>query len=52
MYLEQIDAMDASVFSGEILYENLPEFKEHVARWQRAIDQQEELNLADSLERE
>jgi hypothetical protein len=40
-YSEQLDALDASVFSGEILYTNLEEFKEYLARWQRAVESHE-----------
>jgi len=40
-YDEQLDDMDASVFTGEILFINLEEFKEHLARWQKAVDEHE-----------
>ena len=37
-YSEQLDDLDASVFSGEILYTNLEEFQKYLNRWQSAID--------------
>ena len=36
-YSKQIDAMDASVFSGEMLETNIEEFEQHLHRWQRAV---------------
>lgn len=38
------EAVDASVFSGDILYDkdSLHAFKEYVGRWNRAIQEQEE----------
>lgn len=40
-YSDELDAVDASVFSGEMLYTNLDEFKSYVERWQRAIAEHE-----------
>lgn len=38
-FAEQIDALDASVFSGDLLYSPLERqaLKEHCERWLRAI---------------
>lgn len=44
-YSEELDNMDASVFSGEILWTNLNEFEWFVRRWQKAID--EHKNMVD-----
>jgi hypothetical protein len=41
-YSEEIDSLDAAVFSGEILYTHFEEFQICVARWQRAIDEHRE----------
>ncbi len=43
-YDEDMDALDASVFSGELLITHLEEFKEYLARWQRAVEEQEHSN--------
>ena len=40
-YSDELDAVDASVFSGEMLYTNLDEFKSYGERWQRAIVEHE-----------
>ena len=40
-YSEDLDSIDASVFSGELLIYNLEEFKEYVERWSRAIQEHE-----------
>lgn len=37
-YSEDLDDLDASVFSGEMLETNLEEFEYYVDRWKRAID--------------
>jgi hypothetical protein len=42
-YSEQLDAIDASVYSGELLITHLDEFEEYLQRWQRAVDEQREL---------
>ena len=41
-YSKDLDSIDASVFSGEMLLVNFEEFKYYVSRWQRAIDEHEE----------
>lgn len=40
---EACESLDASVFSGEVFYDNESrnELKEYIARWQRAIASQE-----------
>ncbi len=38
---EEMDALDACVFSGELLYVNLASFKEYLARWNRAVEAHE-----------
>ena len=43
-YLDFLENVDASVFSGELLETNLEEFREYVARWNRAIESQDKLN--------
>ena len=43
LYSRQMDELDASVFSGELLYLNLNEFKDYLARWQRAVIEQESI---------
>ena len=40
-YAQQMDELDASVFSGELLLTNLTEFKDYLSRWQRAVEEQE-----------
>jgi len=35
---KEIDALDACVFSGDLLYVNLTSFKEYLARWNRAVE--------------
>lgn len=42
-YSEQLDYLDCSVFSGEILFTNLDEFQDHINRWQSAIDRHKNL---------
>ncbi len=37
-YYEEMDTVDASVFSGELLHTHLDVFEVYVSRWQRAID--------------
>ena len=49
-YFDLLDSVDAAVFSGEILHTDLPEFKEHVQRWSRAIKEQEEINKQEEEE--
>lgn len=41
--LQACEGVDASVFSGDVLYndEDRAELKKYVARWQRAIDEHE-----------
>jgi len=41
-YSYELDSMDASVFTGEMLYTNINEFEWYVRRWQKAIDYQRE----------
>ena len=42
-YLEECETIDASVFSGEMLCpNNIESFKMYVARWQRAIEKNEQ----------
>jgi len=41
--MDEIEALDAAVFSGEILITNLKELREAVARWQCEINRQEKL---------
>jgi len=41
IYSEELDTVDASIFSGEMLETNLEELKDYVGRWQRAIDAHE-----------
>ena len=36
-YSDEMDTLDASIFSGELLMTNLDELKDYVGRWQRAI---------------
>lgn len=40
-YSEQLDSLDASVFSGELLITHLNEFKHLLERWGRAVAEQE-----------
>lgn len=40
-YSDEMDTLDASIFSGELLETNLDELKEYMGRWQRAIDAHE-----------
>ncbi len=37
-YSEELDCIDASVFTGEMLFENLDEFQKYLTRWQKAVD--------------
>ncbi len=46
-YSDELDSLDASVFSGEILFTNLEEFQYYVSRWQVAID--EHKNMKDEI---
>lgn len=41
-YSDELDSLDASVFSGEILFTNLDEFQYYITRWQKAIDEHKE----------
>ena len=41
-YSHQLDALDASVFTGEMLQTNFEEFKNYVERWQREIDRHDQ----------
>ena len=36
-YSDDLDSIDASVFSGELLFTNINEFENYVDRWKRAI---------------
>jgi len=39
---EVCEWIDAGIFSGDLLYVcDLPEFKEYLGRWQRAVDEHE-----------
>lgn len=38
-YSEQLDDLDASIFTGELLYTNLEEFEEYLIRWMRAVEE-------------
>ena len=40
-YSDQLDSLDASVFSGELLLTHLEEFKGYLARWQKAVEEHE-----------
>lgn len=40
---EEMDALDACVFSGELLLINREKFKRMLARWQRAVEEHERL---------
>ena len=42
-YSDQLDNLDASVFSGELLFTNMDEFQDYINRWQRAIDRHKNL---------
>ncbi len=37
-YSDQLDSLDASVFTGELLYTNMEEFEDYLKRWQRALE--------------
>ncbi len=37
-YRDELDSIDASVFTGELLFENLDEFQGYLTRWQKAVD--------------
>lgn len=39
---EACEAIDAAVFSGDILYTDLEEFKKYLERWNRAVKEHEE----------
>ena len=39
----EMEEMDAAVFSGDMLFTHLAEFKEYLARWQRAVEEHETL---------
>lgn len=41
-YSDELDSLDSSVFTGEMLYCNINEFEWYVKRWQRAIDRHRE----------
>lgn len=43
--LDAIEALDACVFSGDLLYipNELTELKHHLERWQRAVAEREKL---------
>lgn len=49
-YSEQLDELDASVFSGEILFTNFEELKECLKRWQIAVDDHEKWCREDEAE--
>jgi hypothetical protein len=42
-YDEEMDALDAAVFNGELLITHLKEFKEYLARWQQAVEREEKV---------
>jgi len=49
-YSDQMDDMDASVFSGEILFTDLDEFKYYLERWQKAVNLHEtNIEIDDNL---
>lgn len=48
-YDEQLDDLDCSVFSGEILETHLEEFEYYLKRWQRTLDSHK--NMMESEEK-
>lgn len=44
-FLEEIDA---AVFSGDLLFTDLEEFKQYVERWSRAITEHEEIEAEEA----
>lgn len=42
-YSDLLDSVDASVFSGELLFTNLTEFEDYLERWLRAVKEHKEL---------
>ena len=42
-YSDQIDSLDCSIFTGELLYTNINEFEWHVDRWKREIERHKKL---------
>jgi hypothetical protein len=40
---EEMDALDACIFSGDILFVNMSSFKEYLARWNRAVEEHEKM---------
>lgn len=38
---EELDNIDAAVFSGELLYTDLEKFKHYLGRWNRAVIEHE-----------
>jgi len=45
---EACESVDASVFSGDLLYTSLAEFKEYLGRWNRAVAEYERLEVEES----
>jgi hypothetical protein len=46
-YSDDLDSLDASVFSGEILWTNFNEFEWYVNRWKKELDSHKKLKELD-----
>ena len=47
-YEEACESVDASVFSGDLLYTGLAEFKEYLGRWNRAVAEHERIEAEEA----